>query len=260
MPKTQAGPVIIAPMTLLEITYELQSPLSDDQLRHLGAFANTYGLRRFRLDDTTASRLIEQATEADRRAVDLYNFTSRLARSLDEEGRRRIIEMMWEIVHVGGPVGDLEQNFVWRAADLIGVPARERIALRRRIAARAERGEAAFAPSSFAGLTSSLVVWLLSGGTLVLHHPFDEEAFETMVRQYGGRMLATARRLLGNEHDANDAVQQAFISVFRSIATFNGEAKLSTWLHRIVVNDPCRYFQPAQAPCTVLDKRVNQNV
>jgi RNA polymerase sigma-70 factor, ECF subfamily len=64
----------------------------------------------------------------------------------------------------------------------------------------------------------------------------DEEAFETMVRQYGGRMLATARRLLGNEHDANDAVQQTFISVFKSIAGFNGEAKLSTWLHRIVVN------------------------
>jgi len=64
----------------------------------------------------------------------------------------------------------------------------------------------------------------------------DEEAFETMVRQYGGLMLATARRLLGNEHDANDAVQQAFISVFKSIAAFNGEARLSTWLHRIVVN------------------------
>jgi RNA polymerase sigma-70 factor (ECF subfamily) len=64
----------------------------------------------------------------------------------------------------------------------------------------------------------------------------NEEAFETMVRHYGGRMLATARRLLGNEHDANDAVQQAFISVFKSIAGFNGEARLSTWLHRIVVN------------------------
>jgi len=38
-------------MTLVEVTYELQSPLSDDQLRHLGEFANTYGLRRFRLDD-----------------------------------------------------------------------------------------------------------------------------------------------------------------------------------------------------------------
>jgi uncharacterized tellurite resistance protein B-like protein len=104
--------------------------------------------RRFRLDDATAARLIEQATEADRRAVDLYNFTSRIARSLDEEGRRRIIEMMWEIVHVGGPVGDLEQNFVWRAADLIGVPARERIALRRGVAARAARAEATFAARS----------------------------------------------------------------------------------------------------------------
>ena len=64
----------------------------------------------------------------------------------------------------------------------------------------------------------------------------DEEAFETMVRQYGGRMQATARRLLGSEHDANDAVQQAFISVFKSVSDFNGEARLSTWLHRIVVN------------------------
>ena len=64
----------------------------------------------------------------------------------------------------------------------------------------------------------------------------NEEAFETMIRQYGGRMLATARRLLGNEHDADDAVQQAFISVFKSISGFKGEAKLSTWLHRIVVN------------------------
>ena len=38
-------------MTLVEITYELQSPLSNDQLRSLGEFANTYGLRRFRVDE-----------------------------------------------------------------------------------------------------------------------------------------------------------------------------------------------------------------
>jgi len=56
------------------------------------------------------------------------------------------------------------------------------------------------------------------------------------VRSYGARMLATARRLLGNEDDAHDAVQQAFISAFKSIASFNGDATLSTWLHRIVVN------------------------
>ena len=39
-------------MTLVEVTYELLSPLSEEQLRHLGEFANTYGLRRFRLDDS----------------------------------------------------------------------------------------------------------------------------------------------------------------------------------------------------------------
>jgi uncharacterized tellurite resistance protein B-like protein len=108
--------------------------------------------RRFRLDDATAARLIEQATEADRHAVDLYNFTSRISRRVDEEGRRRIIEMMWEIVHIGGAVGDLEQNFVWRAADLLGVPSRERIALRRRVAARSANGEAAFAALSTAAI------------------------------------------------------------------------------------------------------------
>jgi sugar phosphate isomerase/epimerase len=40
-----------AAMTLVEITYELQSPLTEEQLRHLGEFANTYGLRRFRLNE-----------------------------------------------------------------------------------------------------------------------------------------------------------------------------------------------------------------
>jgi hypothetical protein len=39
-------------MTLVEVTYELQSPLTEEQLRYLGDFANTYGLRSFRLDET----------------------------------------------------------------------------------------------------------------------------------------------------------------------------------------------------------------
>jgi hypothetical protein len=38
-------------MTLVEITYELQAPLTEEQLRHLGQFANTYGLRSFRVDE-----------------------------------------------------------------------------------------------------------------------------------------------------------------------------------------------------------------
>src|SRR5262249_21109036 len=64
----------------------------------------------------------------------------------------------------------------------------------------------------------------------------EDAAFEQLVRQYSGRLLAVARRLLGNEHDAHDAVQEAFLSAFKAIGQFSGTAKLSTWLHRIVVN------------------------
>ena len=52
----------------------------------------------------------------------------------------------------------------------------------------------------------------------------DENAFSLVVQRYGGRMLATARRFLNNEHDAEDAVQEAFASAFRALDKFNGDA------------------------------------
>lgn len=64
----------------------------------------------------------------------------------------------------------------------------------------------------------------------------EEGAYEELVRAHGGRMLAVARRFLPSEEDARDAVQDAFLSAFRSIDRFEGQARLSTWLHRIVVN------------------------
>ena len=64
----------------------------------------------------------------------------------------------------------------------------------------------------------------------------DEAAFEQVVRAYGGRLLAVARRIVGSEEDARDVVQDAFLNAFRSLNRFEGTAKLSTWLHRIVVN------------------------
>ena len=64
----------------------------------------------------------------------------------------------------------------------------------------------------------------------------DSEAFETLVRLYMMQLLRVARRFLKNEEDARDAVQDAFISAFKSIQKFEAGAKLSTWLHRIVVN------------------------
>jgi RNA polymerase sigma-70 factor (ECF subfamily) len=64
----------------------------------------------------------------------------------------------------------------------------------------------------------------------------ENAAFEQLIRAYGGRLLAVARRFLPVEEDARDAVQEAFTSAFRSIESFEGNARLSTWLHRIVVN------------------------
>lgn len=64
----------------------------------------------------------------------------------------------------------------------------------------------------------------------------DDDAFELLVRRYGTRMMAVARRILGNDSDAQDAVQEAFLSAFRSIDKFDGRSQLGTWLHRITVN------------------------
>jgi RNA polymerase sigma-70 factor (ECF subfamily) len=64
----------------------------------------------------------------------------------------------------------------------------------------------------------------------------EEEAFETLVRTYGPRLLAVARRYLPREADAEDALQDALLNVHRSIASFQGESRLGTWLHRVTVN------------------------
>lgn len=64
----------------------------------------------------------------------------------------------------------------------------------------------------------------------------DAECFETLVRDYGGRMLNVARRYLRNEDDAQDCVQDAFIQAFQRIQDFEGRSSIGSWLHRIVVN------------------------
>jgi RNA polymerase sigma-70 factor (ECF subfamily) len=61
-------------------------------------------------------------------------------------------------------------------------------------------------------------------------------AFAVLVRGYGGAMLAAARRLMRTEEDARDVVQDALLSAFRNIESFQGEARLSTWLQRIAIN------------------------
>jgi uncharacterized tellurite resistance protein B-like protein len=90
----------------------------------------------FGLDPGTADRLIAEATLVEGEAVDLYHFTSVIMREVDEAGRLRIIEMMWELVYADGQVSEFEDNVLWRAADLLAVSARDRIELKHRVAAR----------------------------------------------------------------------------------------------------------------------------
>ena len=90
---------------------------------------------QFNLNDEATAELIELATAADREAVDLYSFTSLLNRSLDEDGRRRVVKMMWEMVYADGGMNEFEDNVVWRASDLLGISQRDRVELRRDVAA-----------------------------------------------------------------------------------------------------------------------------
>ncbi|MGB8400118.1 TerB family tellurite resistance protein [Bradyrhizobium sp.] len=91
---------------------------------------------RFGLGHGMADKLIASATLVEGEAVDLYHFTSVIMRSVDGEGRRRIVEMMWELVYADGQVSEFEDNVMWRAADLLGVSSHDRIDLKHRVAAR----------------------------------------------------------------------------------------------------------------------------
>ena len=64
----------------------------------------------------------------------------------------------------------------------------------------------------------------------------DAEAFGEIVRRWERRIYALAYGILGREEDARDAAQETFIAAFRHLPNFRGEAKVSSWLHRIAVN------------------------
>lgn len=87
----------------------------------------------FGLDEDEADTLLAKAQDAENEAVDLYSFTSQLKRAFPIEERTTIIEHLWEMVFADGVLHELEDNVVWRVADLLGVDTRDRMALKRRV-------------------------------------------------------------------------------------------------------------------------------
>src|SRR6266480_1901527 len=128
----------LAATALLIHVVSIDGEPSDAEKRKLHGLIES----RFGLDPGTADQLIASATLVEGEAVDLYHFTSVIMRSVNEEGRLRIVEMMWELAYADGQVNEFEDNVVWRAADLLGVSSRDRIDLKRRIAG----GQGASAP------------------------------------------------------------------------------------------------------------------
>ena len=95
-----------------------------------GALMDHYGM-----DEDAVRSLIRDARKRDAEAVDFYRFTSALA-ALDEAQRIDIVRMMWQVVFADKHNHELEDNMVWRIAELIGVSARQRTILRNQMARR----------------------------------------------------------------------------------------------------------------------------
>ncbi len=123
----------IAVAALLVHLASVDGSMSRDERAAIAA-----GLRaRFGLDDAQVEALIREAQRRDAEAVDFYAFTSMLS-GLELSERLEIIEMMWRVVFTDAANHELEDNMVWRVAELIGVSPRERTTLRSRIARERE--------------------------------------------------------------------------------------------------------------------------
>lgn len=108
----------------------------DEDARFAELLRENYGL-----DNETLKALVAAARDADSDAVDLYQFTSVLMRHLDLDGRLHFIELMWEIVYADGVNHELEDNLVWRVAELLGVDNRDRVLLRKAVRERTGAGD-----------------------------------------------------------------------------------------------------------------------
>ena len=128
-PQFEAGDYRLAAAALLVHVMTIDGQEKEQEHDKLRAILR----KQFDLDDAQTDALIAAATAADREAIDLYRFTSLLNRSLDEAGRLRIVEMMWEIVYADGKVNEFEDNVIWRAADLLHISSRDRVEMRRRV-------------------------------------------------------------------------------------------------------------------------------
>jgi uncharacterized tellurite resistance protein B-like protein len=86
----------------------------------------------FDIDGQELARVVSAGEKAEEEAIDLYGFTSVINRHLDHKAKLELVSLMWEMVFADGELHELEDNLVWRAAELLHVERDQRIALRQR--------------------------------------------------------------------------------------------------------------------------------
>lgn len=122
-------PRVAAAALFFHVT-DADGSVSREERRKLrDVIARAYSLKGPELD-----KVLEAGEQADNEAVDLYAFTSVLKRELDEDRRIDFVELLWEVVFADGSRHELEENVVWRIAELLGVSTRERVLARQRVA------------------------------------------------------------------------------------------------------------------------------
>lgn len=122
----------IAVAALCMQVMEADGQIKDSEKKRLRTLLkDQYGLDGKQLD-----ALIAAGQEAESDAVDYYRFTSDLKRHLDTEQRLELIGILWDIVYADGERSEMEDDAIWRIAELLGVPARERIQKRQEAAKR----------------------------------------------------------------------------------------------------------------------------
>lgn len=124
----------LAIAALLFHAIAIDGRVREDEMARLKPLLTAY----FQLSEAELNRLLTQAEQQEKEAIDIYRFTSVLRDRLSLEEKRQIIAMMWELVYADGELAPLEDNLIWRTAELLAVPARDRMELKRSVKSRIE--------------------------------------------------------------------------------------------------------------------------
>ena len=121
---------------LLRRAVAVDGVVADEETELLGRIL----MARYQLGRREAEALLAAGMQADNRAGDLQTLADHAARGLDAAGKLAIIEMLWQISMADDHIHEFEDSLVWRVADMLGVPAHDRIAAKRRAGQMIDKG------------------------------------------------------------------------------------------------------------------------